>query len=220
MWLHSLKYLLILYLLLRKSGKELRDDVIFYVIIHFVFSSTFNSMNHRPPTAFCSLVMGGWCSSYVLSWPFFFTVSCRLLIMSFYYFCFALPKLRTSDYHNHIDCLMCYEWALKITNSTVPTFLKSIISIKSDFYVLSLYKNYYYQIRPTITNFPQVNNRLKPEFYVLELKMLVAPRPGLYDADANSIFQSYMRPVAFTKYHLPQQLWPYYFYSTNGALLF
>lgn len=159
LWLHSLKYLLILYLLLRKSGKELRDDVIFYVIIQFVFSSTFISMNHRPPTAFCSLVMGGWCSSYVLPWPFFFTVSCRLLIMSFYYFCFALPKLRTSDYHNPIDCLMCYEWALKITNSTVPTFLKSIISIKSDFYVLSLYKNYYYQIRPTITNFPQVNNQ-------------------------------------------------------------
>lgn len=167
LWLHSLKYLLILYLLLRKSGKELRDDVIFYVIIQFVFSSTFISMNHRPPTAFCSLVMGGWCSSYVLSWPFFFTVSCRLLIMSFYYFCFALPKLRTSDYHNPIDCLMCYEWALKITNSTVPTFLKSIISIKSDVYVLSLYKNYYYQIMPTVTNFPQVNNQAQAEFYVL-----------------------------------------------------
>lgn len=59
LWLHSLEYFLILYLLLRKSGKELRDDVIFYVIIQFVFSSTFNFMNHRPPTAFCSLVMGG-----------------------------------------------------------------------------------------------------------------------------------------------------------------
>lgn len=189
LWLHSLKYLLILYLLLRKSGKELRDDVIFYVIIQFVFSSTFISMNHRPPTAFCSLVMGGWCSSYVLSWPFFFTVSCRLLIMSFYYFCFALPKLRTSDYHNPIDCLMCYEWALKITNSTVPTFLKSIISIKSDFYVLSLYKNYYYQIMPTVTNFPQVNNQAQAWFLCsLELKMLVTPRPGLYDTDAYSIF--------------------------------
>lgn len=189
LWLHSLKYLLILYLLLRKSGKELRDDVIFYVIIQFVFSSTFISMNHRPPTAFCSLVMGGWCSSYVLSWPFFFTVSCRLLIMSFYYFCFALPKLRTSDYHNPIDCLMCYEWALKITNSTVPTFLKSIISIKFDFYVLSLYKNYYYQIMPTVTNFPQVNNQAQAWVLCsLELKMLVTPRPGLYDTDAYSIF--------------------------------
>lgn len=112
-----------------------------------------------------------------------------LLIMSFYYFCFALPKLRTSDYHNPIDCLMCYEWALKITNSTVPTFLKSIISIKSDFYVLSLYKNYYYQIMPTVTNFPQVNNQAQAWVLCsLELKMLVTPRPGLYDTDAYSIF--------------------------------
>lgn len=127
----------------------------------------------------------------------------RLLIMSFYYFCFALPKLRTSDYHNHIDCLMCYEWVLKITNSTVPTFLKSIISIKSDFYVISLYKNYYYQIRPTVTNFPQVNNQAQAWVLCsLELKMLVTPKPGLYDTDAYNIFQSYMRPVAFTKYHL------------------
>lgn len=214
MWLHSLEYFLILYLLLRKSEKEPRDDVIFCVIIQLVFSSTFNSMNHRPPTAFCPLVMGGWCSSYVLSRPFFFTVS---------WLCHStLPKLRTSDYHNHIDCLMCYEWAVKITNSTVPTFLKSIISIKSDFYVISLYKIYYYQIRPTVTNFPQANNQAQARVLCsLELKMLVTPRPGLYDTDAYRFFQSYMRPVAFTKYHLtPTVLTLLLLFHRWGKLLF
>lgn len=144
-----------------------------------------------------------------------------LLIMSFYYFCFALPKLRTSDYHNRIDCLMCYEWALKINNSTVPTFLKSIISIKSDFYVLSLYKNYYYQIMPTEPTFLKSIIRLKPEFYVL-LNWKCWWHRGL----------DYMIPMLTVFFKVtcvqlllpnttwPQQLWPYYFYSTNGALLF
>lgn len=130
MWLHSLEYVLILYLLLRKSGKEPRDDKFFYVIIQFVFSSTFNSMNHRPPTAFCPLVMGGWCSSYVLFRPFFFTVSWLYVILLFL---LCTPQVTYKRLPQYIDCLMCYEWALKITNSTVPTFLKSIISIKSIF---------------------------------------------------------------------------------------
>lgn len=186
MWLHSLEYFLILYLLLRKSGKELRDDVNFYVIIQLVFSSTFNSMNHRPPTAFCSLVMGGWCSSYVLSRPFFFTVS---------WLCHStISALHSPSYVLAITTIALTVWCVmsehkKITNSTVQTFLMSIISIKSDFYVLSLYKNYYYQIMPTVTNFPQVNNQAQAWVLCsLELKMLVTPRPGLYDTDAYSIF--------------------------------
>lgn len=116
------------------------------------------------------------------------------------------------------DCLMCYEWALKISNSTVPTFLKSIISIKSDFYVLSLYKNYYYQIMPTEPTFLKSIIRLKPEFYVL-LNWKCWWHRGL----------DYMIPMLTVFFKVtcvqlllpnttwPQQLWPYYFYSANGT---
>lgn len=114
----------------QKKRKRAKGWQIFLCYNSVCIFIDFNSMNHRPPTAFCPLVMGGWCSSYVLFRPFFFTVSWLYVILLFL---LCTPQVTYKRLPQYIDCLMCYEWALKITNSTVPTFLKSIISIKSIF---------------------------------------------------------------------------------------